>query len=173
MRKKKQNQGSKGILELVKKMKQDCGTIHNLGKKCAEALNVDQTVESNVTVDAGIKPFTVSADFVRQIHSYAQDCEKSSVDSIFKFHCIDCKYKTNKKSNYIDHVAENCTRKPIKNMKCPICSSSYTYRTLGQHLGHYSKGKHISTNEHHAKYSAKDHQILLNSLKELKKTKHV
>lgn len=36
--------------------------------------------------------------------------------------------------------------------------------------GHYSKGKHIPTNEEHAKYTPEGHQVLLNCLKQLKKT---
>lgn len=165
-----QKQKGQRILGLVKRMKHECGNVHQLEQKRVKAVNDVQMVENFVKVDVGIKPVTVSADYVRQIHSYARHW---SDFQIFKYHCVHCQYKSNKKSNYDDHAAENCVQKPNKYMKCPICASSFTYRTLRQHLGHYSKGKHIASNEHHAKYSPKDHQILLNSLKELKKTKQV
>lgn len=147
----KPNEGRKQILNVMKKLE----TEYKIKQKRTESTNGDQP--------------DVSAEFIRQIHSYA--CPPQSESSAtFKYNCPDCKfaYKTNKKSNFDYHFAR-CNKKPHNNLKCPIYGGVYTYDTLRQHLRHFASGKHITTNKHHGKYTPSDHLLVLNGLKELKK----
>lgn len=143
--------GQKQILKVMKKLKME----YKMKQKRTEPANENQP--------------DVSAEFVRQIHSYARP-PKSETSATFKYKCADCNfaYKTNKKSNFDFHFAR-CNKKPDNNLKCPICAKVHTYDTLRQHLRHFASGKHSTTNKHHGKYTASDHLLVLNGLKELKK----
>lgn len=113
---------------------------------------------------------SVSDNYVRNIHSYAQTCASSSSISKFKYTCVDCGLATNKKSTYDTHVAENCVRKPEKNMECPVCKGSFTYHSLRLHLNHYSTGLHRPIGEH-ANHTPDYHAYLLEQHKRLKSKK--
>lgn len=59
-------QKSKSVLEVLKKMKAECASTYN-GK---QVMNGEQKAQNSDTMN--IKPLTVSADYVKTIHSYAQ-----------------------------------------------------------------------------------------------------
>lgn len=128
----------------------------------------DGTMDANQRVDnTTIMEVAVSADCVQHDHAYAK-INGEVVTKWFKYHCIDCKFATNKKSAYDDHKAENCVEKPEKNMKCAICGRWFTYRTLRHHLNYYATGRY-KANGKHAEHTPSDHMILLEQHKQLKK----
>lgn len=143
---KKQKQNLKKLMEMM---------AHNHVKSKQKL--VKQKVEGEVL-----------ADFVRQIHSYAKISETSLNTQIFKYECANCDFKTGKKSNYDDHVEQDCVKEPEKDMKCPICEKPGTYRDIRHHLNHFATGKHIPKKKH-ANYSPQQHQLLLDRLKRLNK----
>lgn len=87
-----------------------------------------------------------------------------------KYQCTYCPYHTDKKSSFIDHQGEFCDDliKIAKDMECPVCGKSFTYRGLRLHLNYYTKGKHVA-NDGHGNFSPGDHQVLLETLKKSKK----
>lgn len=127
-----------------------------------EIVNDDQNADDMFTME-----ITVSDDYVRNIHSYAKTGEFIPKVRQFKYKCVDCKFATNKKSNFHDHKTENCVEKPKKNMKCPICNRSFTYRTLRHHLNYYATGK-FKAHGKHATHTPIHHAFLLEQHKRLK-----
>lgn len=122
-----------------------------------EIENVDRNDEDTTTME-----IAVSDSYVQNDHSYAstQATDELIRNQVFKYRCDVCNYRTNKKSAYDDHKAENCEIKPMKDMKCPICDRLFTYRTLRHHLNHFATGHHKSTGKH-AKYTPFHHAFLL------------
>lgn len=164
---KPQKQKCNRLFGVLRKMKDQCMATKKMEQKCTISVNGDQI--GAATVNAETDSVTVSADLVNEMHSYAK---KSGKYVPFKYECGNCKYKTDKKSNYDDHIA-GCGRELVKNMECPICAKHFIYRSLRQHLNHFSTGKHIPTDQSHSKYTPKDHQQILEYLKQLKKTKQI
>lgn len=151
--------------EIIRKLRAKYAK-RKLKEKC-DKRQKDHITENSGTVYAGNESVTVSADYVKNIHSYAQLNEKPTNVQIFKHQCVHCKFMTNKKSNFDDHVAEDCIQKPEKNMKCPICDGLFTYRSLRHHLNYFSTGKYIPTKQH-ANYTPEQHRILLHQHKKIK-----
>lgn len=127
-----------------------------------ESANINLSDEGTIAME-----IAVSDDYVRNIHPYARINDIVPNENVFKYRCIDCKFVTNKKSAYVDHMAENCVKEPEKNMKCPICDSMFTYRTLRLHLNYYVTAKYKPIGKH-AKFTPLDHAILLEQHKQLK-----
>lgn len=74
--------------------------------------------------------------------------------------CKDCGKLFQKSSAYNDHVTENCTTRPTKNMKCPVCYNSYTYNGLRKHLNYFATGTHRAVGDH-AKFTPYQHKQML------------
>lgn len=144
-------------MAIMEKMNDKYATTHNVTPKCTAKGN-----SVNVSVD--IQPVSVSADYVSTIQSYARTAGEHET---LKYECAKCKYKTDRKCNYDVHVS-GCGIKADKTLKCPICENNYIYRTLRHHLNHFASGKHITTNQHHSKYTPEEDQSLLDHLKTLK-----
>lgn len=176
------------IPELVAKIENSEKKIRKLEKKCqtnqmstqthkvktiesstqmdATTLYIDASTQTECVENADSMKITVSDNYVRNIHNHAQISASISNTQKFKFNCGTCGLATNKKSTYDYHKAENCDRKPEKNMKCPVCKSSFTYNTLRFHLNHYATGQHRPKGEH-AKYTPSYHAYLLEQHKRL------
>lgn len=157
--KKSNKQKSGRIMETMEKWKAEYATTPNVKPK---GENGEQTLGNPINISG---PFSVSADYVSTIHSYARTAGKCV---ILKYECVKCRYKTDRKCNYDDHIS-GCGRKRDKTLKCPICENNFTYGTLRHHLHHFASGKHRTVNQHHSKYTPKDHQQLLEHIKTLKK----
>lgn len=133
-------------------------TVHN------EASTHTERVQSEATME-----IHVSDEYVQNIHSYAQiGATASNVQ--FKYSCFEHGLHTNKKSTYITHKMENCTEKPERKMKCPVCKGLFTYHTLRLHLNHYATGIYRPKGLH-ARYSSYHHARLLDQHKKLKSKK--
>lgn len=163
-------QREKQIRELVQK----CETNEN-GTQTDEIERNEKSTQMNTVhietfIQTDAMEITVSDNYVRNIHSYAQIGASTSSIQVFKYKCIDCGFATNKKSTYKTHVAENCVQKPTKNMECPVCKGLFTYHTLRLHLNHYVTGQYRPTGEH-AKHTPFYHQHLLEQHKRLKTKK--
>lgn len=137
----------------------DASTV--LSKTSTQTEMVNQNAQNAVP-----REIAETGDYIRKFHPYARSNE-TSVNQKPKYVCVDCKFHTNKKSSYDDHKAENCVRKPAKNVKCPICNGLFTYRSLRHHLNYFATGKH-KPNKEHAEYSQQQHLFLLEEHKRSK-----
>lgn len=131
--------------------------------------HIEQMDEDHYQLNDGISGENIENDVdrfdIQYIHSYAksygEECSK------MYFFCSTCKFKTTKKSNLKKHEEESCQRKPVREKMCPVCRKQFTYDGLRCHLRHFATAKHNAKNEH-GKYTPREHQMMLQQLKEKK-----
>lgn len=102
---------------------------------------------------------------IQYIHSYAK-CYGEKCSKMYYF-CSDCKFKTTKKSNLMQHKNAVHQQESLQKMQCPVCEKQFTYDGLRGHLRHFSTGSHDAKNQH-AKYTPLEHKMMLEKLKEHK-----